>query len=70
VIRSPWPEIACVWIEEFLAQAGAGSKSATYRTELLEFTAFVSEHGGVAELGQRSLRQWLRSRHSSCVSAA
>lgn len=69
MIRSPWPETARVWIDEFLAQAGAGSKSAAYRTELLEFTAFVSEHGGVAALGQRHLRQWLRSRHSSmCLS--
>jgi integrase len=69
VIRSPWPKSADVWIDEFLAQAGAGSKSAAYRIELAEFTAFVAQHAGIAELGQRHLRQWLRSRHSKvCLS--
>jgi integrase/recombinase XerD len=69
VSRSPWPKDSALWIEEFLAQAGSGSKSPSYRVELVEFSAFVSPHGGIGALDRKHLRQWLRSRQANiCAS--
>lgn len=62
--RSPWPKTASVWIDEFLGQANANTKSAAYRIELREFSAFTLKHGGLGALNQRLLRQWLRDRQS------
>lgn len=67
--RSPWPKGSALWIEEFLAQAGSGSKSPSYRVELVEFSAFVSAHGGIDALDRKHLRQWLRIRQAKlCTS--
>lgn len=64
MIRSPWPKRASVWIDEFLGQANANTKSAAYRIELLEFSAFAAKHSGICALNQGRLRQWLRDRQS------
>lgn len=56
------PADGAAWIEEFLGQVDAATKSWAYRIELREFLRFVSEHGGSCALTQQQLRQWLQSR--------
>lgn len=63
------PDDSAAWIEEFLGEVDAATKSWAYRIELREFLHFVSEHGGSCALTQRQLRHWLLSRRSKvCLS--